>query len=267
MKRKVVIVPYAGLANRMRAIASGVFIAKELQCDAEIYWKKTSDCHAVFADLFMPVDSGSVHMIDVEGFSFFMDPPSKRNGGMPPLLRRAIYAKEINNFNRKDGDIFERIPSKGSVYLSSCHSMSEHYPLTELFVPVVEIQARIDQVKRQISGQTIGIHIRRNDNLKSIAKTGVDDFKRRIDAELEKNRLVNFYLATDSMRVKDELKSAYGNKIITYEASLRRDTTEGMKDAVVDLWSLSSTVCIIGSYYSSYSELAAEMGNGKLIII
>lgn len=59
----------------------------------------------------------------------------------------------------------------------------------------------------------------------------------------------------------------YGKRILTNTPPLNRDSLEGMIGAVVDLWSLSRTKKIWGSYYSSYSEMAAILGNINLEII
>jgi hypothetical protein len=78
----------------------------------------------------------------------------------------------------------------------------------------------------------------------------------------------NFYLATDDNEVKIKLKKHFGAKILTYDNSeLTRSNEKGMKDAVVDLWCLSHTSKIIGSYTSSFSAMAAEIGKINLIIL
>ena len=69
-----------------------------------------------------------------------------------------------------------------------------------------------------------------------------DDIQRRID------------------EVKESLKSKYPNRIITLLDDTDRNSLEGMKFAVVDLFCLSKTRKIIGSVASSYSQIAAEIG-------
>ena len=69
-----------------------------------------------------------------------------------------------------------------------------------------------------------------------------DDIQRRID------------------EVKESLKSKYPNRIITLMDDTDRNSLEGMKFAVVDLFCLSKTRKIIGSVASSYSQIAAEIG-------
>lgn len=256
------IVPYAGLANRMRAISSGIYIAKEYSQPATVYWFKEKLCFADFTDLFEPIQIENVSMKKLASSNLFLIPAAKRNFFIPSFLRKFYYQKQISNFNRISGNIFDQLDSSfDKIYLSSCHSMSSHYPLQSLFKPVADIREKIETVKRLFSKQTIGIHIRRTDNVHSIKSASIDDFKYRIESEISKDPDVKFYLATDDSIVKEQLIQQFKNRIICYEASLTRGSVDGMKDAVVDLWCLSQTSRIIGSYFSSYSEIAAELGN------
>ncbi len=263
------ITPTAGLANRLRAFASGVYIGNKLNKTILIKWFKTNECYASFEDLFMPILKDSIEINSYKGHSKLSYlPPTKKNFYIPYVIRKFFYSKEINNFNIKiDGNIFQYLPKKGNIYLSSCHSMAKHYPLKKLFVPTLEIQELIKSVTKKFSTNVIGIHIRRTDNIKAIQKNTINDFIKKMDTEIKKNPSTKFYLATDSENTKKELSNYFGNRIISFNTVLNRNTTDGMKGAVVDLWCLSSTKYIIGSYYSSYSELAAELGNIDLVII
>ena len=55
--------------------------------------------------------------------------------------------------------------------------------------------------------------------------------------------------------------------MITTDAELQRNTLTGMQDAVVDLWCLAATSLVVGSYYSSFSDTATELGGQPLEII
>lgn len=79
--------------------------------------------------------------------------------------------------------------------------------------------------------------------------------------EIKMNNDVCFYLASDSMEEKKRLTAIFGDRIITHWKPVSRSTPEGMQDALVELYTLSRTQKMIGSYYSSYSETAAEIGN------
>ena len=56
------------------------------------------------------------------------------------------------------------------------------------------------------------------------------------------------------------MKSKYPNRIITLMDDTDRNSLEGMKFAVVELFCLSKTKKITGSVGSSYSQIAAEIG-------
>ena len=81
-----------------------------------------------------------------------------------------------------------------------------------------------------------------------------------MDAEIKKNTNTKFYVASDDDEVKESLKSKYPNRIITQMDDTDRNSLEGMKFAVLDLFCLSKTNKIIGSVGSSYSQIAAEIG-------
>ena len=60
---------------------------------------------------------------------------------------------------------------------------------------------------------------------------------------------------------------AYPDRIITQRTQVRRDTLDGMREAVVDLWCLAATQRIIGSYWSSFTDTAAELRQIPLEIV
>jgi Alpha-(1,6)-fucosyltransferase N- and catalytic domains len=266
-KTKLTLVPLSGLCNRMRAMASGVYLAKELGIPISVYWRKNKDCFAAFTDLFKPV---SINQVDVKSLTwskFYLLPDGKRNFYLPGRIRNVIFDKQITGAAETfDHRVLKQIGA-GKTYLLSAYSLAKHYPLNELFKPVSEIQNQINGLKKSFSQDVIGIHIRRSDNKHSIAKNKIEDYFRFMDLEIESSQDTKFYLATDAIEVKQEMIRRYKDKIIYHPATLERTSVQGMKDAVTDLWCLSLTKRIIGSYYSSYSDLAAELGGIELIIL
>ena len=88
-----------------------------------------------------------------------------------------------------------------------------------------------------------------------------------MDRALKADPEANFFLATDDAALKRELIAKYGNRIITQQAPVSRSSIEGMRDAVVDLWCLASASRIIGSYWSSFTDTAAELFDAPLEIV
>ena len=87
-----------------------------------------------------------------------------------------------------------------------------------------------------------------------------DGFRRAMWRAIQQHPEARFFLATDDAALKAELLSEFGERIVTQQTEVRRDTVEGMRDAVVDLWCLAATQRIIGSYWSSFTDIAAELG-------
>jgi len=267
MERSICFVPLEGLCNRMRAMASGVYIANKLNSSITIYWKKSHECFADFTELFLPIDGQNIKVRPYPWNGFYLAVDRKKNFYIPGIIRRFIFDDQI--IGKKeclDERFFEKFRD-GKIFMTSCYSLTRYYSLTELFVPVPELSDRINQMKQCFSENVIGIHIRRGDNIHSIRKNDVDDYFSFMDSEIATEPETRFYLATDSVEVKKEMTNRYGDRMLYHDAVLERDSVQGMKDAVVDLWCLGLTKRIIGSYYSSYSEIAAEMGGIELTIL
>ena len=153
------------------------------------------------------------------------------------------------------------------MYFQTCEEFGNNFDEFARFIPTSEIQAIIDKQTEKFNINTIGLHIRRSDNVKSINESPLELFIEKIKEELNSNLNANFFLSTDDLRTEQELKSLFNNKIITNQKNFDRNTPKGIKDAVVDLFCLSKTQYIYGSYWSSFSDIAARLGRIKLITI
>ncbi len=86
--------------------------------------------------------------------------------------------------------------------------------------------------------------------------------------EISENPDTRFFLATDSGEVEMKLLEIFKDRIIIQpNKQLGRNNPGAIRDALVDMLCLSRTRKILGSYWSSFSESAALMGNLQLIIV
>lgn len=131
----------------------------------------------------------------------------------------------------------------------------------DLFRLTKELEERVDKETKDFDANTIGLHIRRTDNKESILYSPTELFKDIVrKGAKEGNR---FYLCSDDETVKQEFLSEFGSQIILLPSEmgeLNRNTTEGIKQATVELFALSRTAKIYGSYYSSFSSIASLIG-------
>lgn len=271
--RGIDIIPYAGLCNRMRVIASAYACAHQLGYPSRVLWcGRNKDCKVRFKALFRPVDLPDLVVEETD--SLYAETNSRRHLYLPSFLRRLRYTCVYENYNfRNPGNrppLVEQIakdqPEK-RVAVYSMHQCGPNFPLGRLFRPVPEIEERVQALVPEDAGPVVGVHIRRTDHAEAIKHASVERYVELMEAELRKRPDVRFYLATDDQQVKNRLLGHFGaERIITAKTALDRGSQEGMEGAVVDLFALSRTEKIFGSYYSSYSEIAAELGNIELII-
>ena len=262
---KIKIIPTGGLCNRLRAIATTIAIAKHYNCSLSIYWNNCIGLKANFADLFEPIHIEKVHLIENTQWLYHI------NGTKDYLLRKWFLrlGNEQVVFNHSiytQGDIYQKLKShyKGNLLLISCYPMCTDYQIQNIFVPKRDLQLRIDQITSSFSKNMIGVHIRRTDNIASIKSSPIDVFVHLMQLEIEKEDTVKFYVASDEEEVKKELQDKFPGRVITLMDDTSRDSLEGMKFAVVDLFCLSKTKKILGSVASSYSQIAAEIGGIKI---
>jgi hypothetical protein len=86
------------------------------------------------------------------------------------------------------------------------------------------------------------------------------------DKEISENNEVKFFLATDDRIVKSTFQNQFGERLITQETELSRDSEEGIIGAYVDILALSGAEKIICNLKSSFAETAIKIGKIKEVI-
>lgn len=203
---EVKIIATGGHCNRLRAIATGVAVAKKYHCPSVIYWNNSLGLKADYCELFNPIPQDDVKL--VENIQWLYNIYGNKDYLVRWTLLKTMFEQTVFNFSiYRDGEIYSKLKMSysRSLLLISCYPMCTKYTIQGMFVPQDDIQRRIDEVK-------------------------------------------------------ESLKSKYPNRIITLIDDTDRNSLEGMKFAMVDLFCLSKTRKIIGSVASSYSQIAAEIG-------
>ena len=92
-------------------------------------------------------------------------------------------------------------------------------------------------------------------------------FVEKMEAEIQNHSTMRFYLATNDYSTKQLMKDKFGDRIITSDSKAVRNTQVGIIEAWIELLALSHTQKILGSYYSSFSEMAARIGGIELNVV
>lgn len=268
----ITFVPTGGLANKMRATLSIIQLSQEHKCNLQIYWIKSRICNCYFSDIF---DAFDIQDVNLESISFSLSKAhlyydEKRNFYIPWLLRKFTFDKQFINLNKKRSESIRKNDSiNENIYINSCGRFYDNNTLKikDIFKPKADIQKRINATTQNFDNNTIGIHIRRTDNIKSIKNSPVSMFIEKAENELNKTPNCKIYLATDDLGVKKMFIQKFPEKILYNKTPLKRNSLDGMIGAVIDLWCLSKTSKIYGSSHSSFSGMASIIGDKPLIVL
>lgn len=251
----VIIQPSGGLCNRMRVINSSLELARRKGCKLLVLWYCADELNAPFESLFQPVKE-----FKVINFTSLKD---LRKLWYQLTARTRISNENIENHTTDgtlDQDFFDSIRLPAYIF-----TWEHFYPADEyfkLFQPTEELQKRIDEVTKNFSDDMVSVHIRRTDQINSIAYSKTENFIELMNREIKANPSVKFFLATDDKEEEALLRKTFPGRIVSNEnRTLRRDSLEGMYDALLDLYCLSRCRKIIGSYCSSFTDTAAALGN------
>lgn len=259
----VILQPSGGLCNRMRAITAGLELAERKGTKIIILWKCKSELNAPFNKLFKPIKG--VKVISYHSSKDIREKFFKR------ISKIKLENPEIReSMNRGNGELDREIEDKIElpIYLWTCEQFYHADKYFELFQPTDRIEKSINKILGHLSSsELIGVHIRRTDQIDSIKHSKTENFVELMNKEINKNPNVMFYLATDDMTEEAYLRKLFPERIVSNEnRTLSRDSQDGICDAVIDLYCLSHCGKIIGSYWSSFTDVAAILGKCKKII-
>ena len=270
MKRsRIYLVPVGGLANRMRAIDSAVALSLKTHSELRIVWFKDCGLNCRFDQLFEPFDIPTVTVVEASKADLFLyDRPRRKNFFIPRLPQKwlfdsCIYEAQVPKLVQGDFD-FCRWAENKTVYIASFvqfYSPDTEWKPYAIFKPQPSLAGEIDARRSRFGSNTIGIHIRRTDNAISIAQSPTHLFIDRMEKELRRNCDTTFYLATDSEEDKSRITRQFGDRVFFSTQKADRNSVEGIREALVELYLLSHTCRMWGSVHSSFSETAAQIGN------
>lgn len=258
----IIVQPRGGLCNRMRAITAGMEMARRYNTKLIILWKRKSELNASFYDLFKPI----------KGLKVINYRSSK---DIREIMLKKIAKSEFNNSEIRESmnrgndelDIELEKQMKLPIYIWTCEQFYHANNFFMLFKPTKKIESQIEQLVDGNNENLIGVHIRRTDQVDSIKYSKTDNFVELMNREIDRNPETLFYLATDDMSEEKYLRNLFPGRIISNEnRMLSRNSEEGISDAVVDLYCLSRCNKIIGSYWSSFTDVAAILGNCPKVI-
>jgi hypothetical protein len=238
----LVIEVLAGMGNRLRAMISAMCWAEDRGMSLHVIWSANDPaCTSKFGSLFEPSSLPrwvTVDMGPLEGDADMILSPDDME--MHP---NATQIRSYGHFYQKD-------PVRWLAHLRALRPVASLIP-THPFLHKSQAIA-------------IGVHIRRGDHNKAIKSSPTSAFMKEMDA-MDADTV--FVVATDSQVERVRLTERYGERVWFPATSLSRMTQRGMCDAVRDFIALSRCKMILGSYNSSFSEMAALYGDVPMKVV
>jgi glycosyltransferase involved in cell wall biosynthesis len=265
-----------GLANRLRTINSFLTLAQNTNRPLFVCWRPGpgfSDEN--FSDLFK----------EVSEFSFISEEDyiraSLESFNIDQEINKTINSLKYE-YARKQEDIIKAIFNNPISYTGdSCleYMLPSYFEykntLYKLLQPIPKIANKIKKIEKYFDANTIGLHIRKGDASRcpwrKFTNQNNEEFYKLLDNHDSNS---SFFLATDCKQTQEEIIDKYKDRIkIHYNPDKNFVESTDMyahkpyqSDAVVDLFLLSKTNQIIGSQFSSFSDVSAKIGNLQCII-
>ncbi len=263
--------PIGGLANRMRVIDSAYRFCTTHNKKFMICWERNQILNCQFNKLFKPLkylkESNSYCYIR---FLYKVERRFRLVRWFVQVLERCHILKifkeeqyeELRAFTKKGGNKFLWVIVES---YSVFYRTEEDDFLRDLFQLNDLMSQRLKNETKAFKTNVIGVHVRRTDNKDSIERSPLELFIARMQEEIVKDPEVQFYVASDDPLVKEQLLHMFGaQRIIIPTGVIGRDSEEGIRQAVIEMYALSKTNHILGSYYSSFSSKASYIGGIKL---
>ncbi|NJL14566.1 MAG: hypothetical protein HC913_17230 [Microscillaceae bacterium] len=286
--------PLGGLGNRLRTILAGLQLAQKTCRRLTIIWERKAELNAAYQQLFQPHPAFGVietealrwprlrEWVRRDGFYSFRPQPffpgqwwpgnrcfpeALYNDDFLPLAQ-ALYQKGLDQdyatfrealWQSIDQQLGARLHSSQMLYLSTFYEFMPGVEAIGHFVPQPDIWQAVQET---VGGQAslVGLHIRRGDHQQARQYSPLKGFIEKMAQEISQNPGVVFYLATDEAAIAQQLARQYKEQLITRFRIRPRHQTAGIKEALIDLYCLAQAQRVYGSYFSSFSEMAARLG-------
>lgn len=288
MRRIVAVQPVGGLCNRLRVISSFEELAARTDRQFAVHWAPSEGwSHEELADLFeneVPLIDGR-EFAEIRAAALALDEVAGR-AAREGIGRRRRPRSGASAMSMLDADRHPAVTYRGTARCDQLLPLAQrdnalpgftdaYAELVRRWRPTRDIRIAVEAIARDFDERTVGVHVRRGDAWLS---TGVGPaymrssdaaFVARLDAIGAGSSGATFFLATDDAETERRFRRRYGDAVIVnsekrFVESLPGRSKDNQRDAVIDLFALARTSRVIGTNYSSFSEMAATLGDIRL---
>jgi hypothetical protein len=254
----------------MREIASALALAEAAGQKLDVYWLKNKYLNCSFDRLFEPIEGVRVVSVETNRWRALL---SLRSLNYRLRVVRAPIDLFLGNeqIERYRADSVDMVPLVAEAKHCVIITYYSHFATSahlELFHPKEEILAEVEAATAGLDvGSFVGVHIRGTDNAEAAERSPLEAFLTRMRQEVEKDPAVRFFLATDSGATEHAVKERFPGRVVALPKVFARNKAAGVRAALADLLVLSRCRSILGSHWSSFTNMAAELGGVQVEIV
>lgn len=289
-----------GLGNRLRALASAFNIAKGSNRNLILIWEPNEHCEAMFNDLY---DTQNLIDLIINSGITLKIVNDEKTINLPVLTNEFKEGDAINFYDymiesQKNAYIDDTVAN--DIYIiSACCLVNQHTDwekecnFLKKLIPNQEVNKQIMNFENKLNKKNIkidnciGVHIRMSQPEKSYedisnyseeAKLSITKWRKashwktffnEIKKILETNSEQKFLLCCDNEKayqeIMEESRAIFKKKIfVKTEKNVYDRSIKQVQNGLVDLIMLSRTLYILGSCWSTFSEIAGRLSGKKL---
>ena len=170
----IIIEPCAGLGNRLLGLGSAYAVAEKLNRRLVVMWKREVGCNIRFSELFdLPFE-----VVEISENGFKNEPVAQLLGNHAKkkwrkMADRFLECDDVEQVKETEGyeGLFHLIEQTPVIYLKAfgpiCEVGAESYSFLK---PGKNIEEKGDYLFRELTGNCVGVHVRRTDHTQGIER-------------------------------------------------------------------------------------------------
>ncbi len=255
-------------------MSSALALSRATTQSLTVYWFSSRALNCPYFKLFEPIDGVEVVEVATGRLRAPLSRGAKRLKAVDKQMPYDLFLSgdKIEELSEQGADVAEVASQAQRCGIETYGRFYGTAPYYEDFIAKPELTDEVDKTWAEMTeggggAPAIGVHIRRSDNDASMQVSPLDLFIARMEQEAEREPETRFFLATDDIRTDRTVFRHFPGRVISRNKQFSRKSTLGVQDALIDLLVLSKCSLILGSYWSSFSQTAAEMRGATLEIV
>lgn len=273
--RPITLVPLGGVAKRIRTIASFVQAARYCERRLEVIWfsDDTLPCPSDRLFTLAPkLAQADISIRQATWRDYFLNlPPLPANlyTSFPFVLTRYDQtftpAKTQSMLREHKNHLWELLEDwKQSLLIATTVALQNSPGMYNLLEPSVEVR-NIQRSRMSGWGENVvGVHINRNTHGATYRECPTELIIDRMQEMIEQDASVQFFIATTSKDERERLATIFRKRIFAPYTTADPHSVRGAIEGYGELLALSQSRLILSTKNSSFSAVAAEIGQAPI---